>query len=1103
MQSLQQITSWRILWILLLCPLYGGGVLAQDMARLTAPLQEKVTKKQRSLKSVLSETERRFKIYFTFESELVRNKFINADSKITDNWQESLQAILQPMRLQCKKISGNYYAIIAEEASHTSVESLHNLPIVNPATSQVMATTDPMPRAIALSVSGRVTDENNEAIVGASILEKGTTNGTATNAEGRFSLNVANENSVLVISFIGYTSQEIPVGSQTQLTVQLVSDQQTLQEIVVVGSRANVARTNIETPVPVDIIGAKEIKTYAQTDVTQILNYIAPSFSSNRQTVADGTDHIDPASLRGLGPDQVLVLVNGKRRHTTALLNINGTFGRGTVGTDMNAIPTAAIERLEVLRDGAAAQYGSDAIAGVINIVLKRKTPWAATAFYGQSLSNALGRNHSDGKTFQLDLSKGWALGEKGYLNVSAQLLERGQTNRGGLDTRPLLYRGLPALGTNETDADFQTRYRELKRIDDSTANAGGLDRNNMRVGNSTARNFGGFVNFGYKLSSAAEVYATVGASRRTGEAAGFYRIPSASSQIDLRIYPNGFLPLINTTIGDYSALAGVKGILGKWNYDLSNTFGGNSIRYDISNTLNASIRDVEDNRTEMYAGTLRFQQNTVNLDFSRRLEFDSFLSSLNVAFGGEYRIDNYRIEAGEERSWSRGFPNGQNIEGTKAAGAQVFPGFKPDNALNKSRNNRAVYADFEGEFGPKLLVGLAGRYENYSDFGSNFSYKATARYKIINDFAVRGAVATGFRAPSLHQRFFNNESTQFVNSVPRQVLTVNNDNPVVRQFGVESLKPEISTSYSLGLTGKVNTFSFTVDAYQIDISDRIVFSSQYVRESGSTGAGTVNTILNTIDPPDASGAVQINSVQFFTNAINTRTRGLDVVLSDRLNLNSTGSSLTLTAAANFNRTEVVGVQGSTLIENDPVLKARLFDRTERSRYESSVPRSKINLSAVFDNPKWNVALRTVRFGKVTFLHPTNPFASDGGRTLVNTAGNVVVPDADGNLPADAVPFPIENDQTFSAKWVTDLTVAYKLNKMVTLTIGANNLFDIYPDRAYLNPRNNENNLTSAADQRYSAGLDNTSNGRFLYSRAVTQFGFNGRFVFAKVGFTL
>ncbi len=927
-------------------------------------------------------------------------------------------------------------------------------------------------------ISGKILSETGEALPGVSVAVVGTASGTTTNSEGIYELRLTSGTYNLSISYIGYETitQQIVVGSGNQdFNFTLKESNAALNEVVILGSRSTTARTNIDKPVPVDVIMTKEIKAYAQTDITQILNYVAPSFNSNRQTVADGTDHIDPASLRGLGPDQVLVLVNGKRRHTTALVNINGTFGRGTVGTDMNSIPVAAIERVEVLRDGAAAQYGSDAIAGVINLVLKKNSPLTVSSTYGLSQSSALGRNFSDGKTFQFDISKGFRLGDKGSVNFSGQYLDRGFTNRGGLDTRPLLYSALPSKGAAETEANFQTRYAGLKATDDANALAAGLDRNNMRVGNSDSQNLGFFLNGEYALTSSATLYAAAGYTNKKGKAAGFYRLPSQGSQSDLTIFPNGFLPFINTDINDLSFMAGLKGELGKWNYDISNTFGRNSIAFDITNTLNASL-PAGTSPTKFYAGKLIFNQNTVNLDLSRKFDLTGALSSLNVAYGAEFRSDNYQIQAGEELSYSYGQPS-KGIAGLtgKAAGAQVYPGFRPTNELNKSRTNTGVYADFEGEFGPKVLIGVAGRYENYSDFGSNFSYKLTSRWKIYKDFAIRGGISTGFRAPSLHQRYFNNESTQFVQGQPTQVLTVNNDHDVVRQFGVGSLKPEISTSYSIGLAGKIiDNLTFTVDAYQINIKDRIVFSSQYTRERDASGnqipTGTVNQILNTVDPTGV-----INSVQFFTNAITTKTRGLDVVLTDKFDLGSSGSKLIVTAAANFNETKVESINGSGVIESDPSLKAKLFDRLERSRYESAVPKNKINLSLNYSSAKWGILVRAVRFGEVGYLNAVDP-------TI--TANNL----------------PLEIDQTFSAKWITDISVSYKIVKSLNFTVGANNLFDIYPDRAYIDPRNNENNLTSAASgTSYTTGRDNTSNGRFLYSRNVSQFGFNGRFIFAKI----
>ncbi|MDN5284905.1 MAG: hypothetical protein JWR38_1179 [Mucilaginibacter sp.] len=928
---------------------------------------------------------------------------------------------------------------------------------------------------LAQGIRGKITDAaDGSTLPGVSVSVLGTSQGTASNNKGEYSLKLAAGKYKVKVSFIGYESinTDVVVGGDWQtLNFSLKSAGNALSEVAIIGSRSAKPRTNIESPVPVDVISAKEMRSFPQTDVTQILNYIAPSFSSNRQTVADGTDHIDPASLRGLGPDQVLVLVNGKRRHTTALVNINGTFGRGTVGTDMNSIPVAAIDHIEVLRDGAAAQYGSDAIAGVINIVLKKVTPLVISSSYGQTATKSAGISYSDGKTYQIDGSKGWDLNGKGFVNVAAQYLDRGATNRGGQDTHPLIYSALPTKGASESEAAFETRFAGIKAADDAQAKAAGFSRDNMIVGNSHAKNFGSFANGQYNIASWATAYLAAGYTHKTGSAAGFIRLPNQFTQTDASIYPNGFLPFINTAINDISASGGIKGKISDWNYDLSNTFGQNNIGFTIDHTLNASL-PVGTSPTSFNAGKLIFNQNTVNLDVSKKFTFTGFLTSLNMAYGTEYRIDNYQIQAGEELSYSYGQPS-QNIPGRvvgttpAAAGSQVFPGFKPSNALDKSRHNNSLYADYEAEFGPRLLLEAAGRYEHFSDFGSNFSYKFTGKFKVIDQLSIRGAIATGFRAPSLAQRYFNNESTQFVSGNPTQVLTVNNDSPIVRKFGVGSLKPEKSKSYSLGLAGKIiEGLTFTIDAYQIDIKDRIVFSSQFTRATPG-----VSDILNTVDPNGL-----INSVQFFTNAISTRTKGLDIVLTDRVSLNSF-SSLTLSAAANFNQTKVRTIQGSDVIEGNASLKAKLFDRTERSRFESSVPASKINLSALYNIKKFDISARTVYFGKVTYLNSVDP-----------------------TIPSNNLP--LQMDQTYSGKWVTDLSIGYKVIKQLGVNIAVNNLFDVYPDKNYIDPRDNQNNLSGDPASNYTSGRDNTSNGHFVYSRAVSQFGFNGRFLSGKVTYT-
>ncbi|MBD2767404.1 TonB-dependent receptor [Hymenobacter sp. BT664] len=949
-----------------------------------------------------------------------------------------------------------------------------------------------------ISVSGRVLGSRGEAIPGATVLEKGTTNGLATNSNGNFALEVSPD-ATLIFSAIGFQTQSVPVDGRNTFDVTMQVSAQDLNEVVVTGSRASEGRSNILTTAPVDVISAREIKAFAQTDVSQVLTYAAPSFQSSRQAISDGTDHVDPASLRGLGPDQVLVLVNGKRRHNSALVNINGTVGRGSVGTDLNVIPLASIKRIEVLREGAAAQYGSDAIAGVINIQLKNdSTGVTASATGGQTYEG-------DGRVIQGDANIGIGLGGRGFLDVSGQFLNRGYTNRTFEDTAPLMYLGgnggnypskpNPAYpGAGQPNPDNipssiplnEAERRALKAQDDALVAQNGFDRKNMRVGNSESRNYGGFLNAAYRLGGGVEAYVAGGVTHRTGKAAGFYRLPNQPAQSDLTIFPNGFLPFINTTIDDQSAIVGLRASLAGFAVDLSNTYGRNELRFDITNTVNASLPQGPGirNQTEFYAGKLRFGQNTTNLGFSRRFSEVGPLATLNVAFGGEYRVDQFQIGAGERNSYLNANP----IGGTKAAGAQVFPGYQPSDEVDKSRSNVAGYLDLESDVTEKLLLRLAGRAENYSDFGSNVSGQAAARFSILDGLALRGSIGNGFRAPSLQQRYFTNTSTQFISGLPNQVLTVNNDDPIVRNsfstpgqkgFGVGALKQEKSVNYSLGITARVaQTITLTVDAYQIDINDRIVLSSQFAKSNPPSTLPpaqqpTVDQIL--ASRPDVS------RVQFFANAINTRTRGIDVVANERLTFGE--SRLGLTVAANFTETFVRSLNtSSSTINEDLSLQNTLFDRQQRTRIESAQPRNKINLAANYGVGIFGIEARVVRFGEVQFR--------------------------DAN-PANAALF----DQTFSAKWVTDLSVNVQVLKQVGLTLGANNLFNVYPDKFRLNPRNDPNNFnappllpngkpdTSRPDLSYAGNLDNTNRNRFVYN--ANQFGFNGGYYFARLNFTL
>ena len=939
-------------------------------------------------------------------------------------------------------------------------------------------------QAQKITVTGRVLGAAGEALPGSTVLERGTSNGTSTSSTGEFTISVA-PTAIITVQAIGFAAQQIPVNGRNSFDVRLVAAAQDLNEVVVTGSRASEGRSNILTTAPVDVISAREIKAFAQTDVSQILSYTAPSFQSSRQTISDGTDHIDPASLRGLGPDQVLVLVNGKRRHNSSLVNINGTIGRGSVGTDLNVIPTASIKRIEVLRDGASALYGSDAIAGVINIQLKDDST-------GVTASSTVGQTtQGDGSVFQVDGNVGVGLGGRGFLDVSGQFQNHSYFNRGLPDTAPLIYLGNnggnypnkanPAYpGAGQPNPDKipssipinETERRDLKTQDDALVAKNGYDRNNLRVGSADTRNYGGFLNAGYRLGGGLEAYLSGGATYRTGKSAGFARLPNQATQSDLTIFPDGFLPFINTKIYDQSAIVGLRKTFGGFAADLSNTFGRNELRYDISNSVNASLPQGTGirNQTEFYAGTLVFNQNTTNLGVSRKFTEIGPLATLNVAFGGEFRYDQFKIAAGEPNSYING---GRQIGTTPtASGSQVFPGYQPSDEVNKSRTNVAGYVDLESDLTEKLLLHAAGRAENYSDFGSSVSGQLAARFSIIDGLAVRGSLGNGFRAPSLQQRYFTNVSTQFIAGLPNQVLTVSNENPIVRNsfgagssgqqgFGVAPLKQENSRNYSLGLTARVaRTITLTVDAYQIDIADRIVLSSSFSKNNA-----TVTAIL---------GALPVSRVQFFANAVNTRTQGIDIVANERLVLGEK-SRLGLTAAANFNETVVRSLNSSsTTINNDQTagttnLQNTLFDRQQRTRLESGNPRSKINLSANYGYGIFGIEARTVRFGEVQYKD------ADPARSFL--------------------------DQTFAAKWITDLTLSAQIIKQVGLIVGVNNLFDVYPDRFIQNSRNDPNNFSADPNLSFNSTLDNTNRGRFVYN--ANQFGFSGAFYFARVNVTL
>ncbi len=970
-------------------------------------------------------------------------------------------------------------------------------------------------------IKSSVKNASGQPLAGATIKVEGRNTTIISDAEGNFSLNLPAGIYTLLTSYVGTATEKTKVtvvaGSTINLPTVFLKEAQETSEVVVIGSRNKFPRSSISTPVPVDVVQMKEIKNFAQADLTQLLTYVAPSFQSARQTISDGTDHIDPSGLRGLGPDQTLILLNGKRRHNTALVNINGTVGRGSVGTDLNAIPVAAIERIEILRDGAAAQYGSDAIAGVINVVLKKN-------YKGLNISAMTGQNNTnmpynggikiqDGLNQQVDIVGGIS-NKKFYLTGSMQILKREATNRSGIDNIPLVYLGnggaFPNAPTGVPTADFR---RWMIDQDKAQVAASGYNRQNIVAGNSASTNLGGFINTGVKLNDKTEIYFTGGASQRDGNASGFSRNPNAWNQQPVnpngsRFYTDGFLPQIHTKILDQSFMAGLKTSFGAWSFDVSNTFGNNSVGFNIQNTGNASLPASSGVQTKFDAGKIMFTQNTINMDLSRKYDLKNG-ASFNFATGLENRFEEYRIFAGETGSSVNGgrlftvpsityTPTGQVVNiagGPSAPGSQVFPGFQKSDEVRAKRNINSAYIDLEYQT-KKFLIGGAFRYESYGEENSTYKgtgAKLTAKYDLTSNLAIRGSVSTGFRAPSLQQRYFQNQSTQFVAGVPTTVLTANNNNPIVKNaFGIKDLSPETSTSFTVGLVGKLgkNT-TFTIDAYNINIDNRIVLSTQFARTNSLvngilTGAG--------IDPA-------VSSVQFWTNAVNTRTRGIDLVLTQKYKLGKGNGFVSL--AANFNENKVMGgINTNSKIDdavNNPSLtdptkdpaqdfKNLLFDRQQRSRIEVAQPNSKINFTVNYTIKKFNFLLRAVRFGKIESVNIVDPRS-------VNAAG------AFWNDVA------FEVDQSFSAKINTDLVVTYRFYKNSSFSFGANNLLDVYPDRIFVDPRNSAANVytnpvasalgTAKTTGGYAAARDVSNRERFLFP--VNQFGINGRFLFARI----
>ncbi len=844
----------------------------------------------------------------------------------------------------------------------------------------------------AQKVTGTISDAAGVPIAGVNVVVKGTSSGVVSDFNGKYSI-TAEPTETLVFSYVGYNSITIDINNQSIINVTM-EEGVSLDEVVLVGSRSP-KRTVLDTAVAIDVIDVAEVSTQVgKVEINEMLQYAAPSFNANKQTGSDGADHVDPASLRGMGPDQTLVLINGKRRHQSSLINIFGTRGRGNTGTDLNAIPASSIKRIEILRDGASAQYGSDAIAGVINIVLKDNVdeltgsvsygaystnaqgdfgtdPYGLWNTDGYRLDtkkdgNAIGKDKNfDGGSVKVTANYGFEIGDGGYGNFTTEFLNKEKTLRPGFEFR-------------------------------------------KGFGEAAIEGFNFFGNVSVPVSDKTEIYAFGGRNYRDTDAYAFTRNnPTARNVVS--IYPDGFTPRITSIITDNSFSAGIRTETSSgWKIDISNTYGINNFHYYIKGTLNASLE--ETSPTDFDAGGHSLAQNTVNFDFSKY--YDNVLSGMNLAFGAEYRTEQFLIYAGEEGSYGTYSDTGilitdpgnqtqptDPITGDlRPGGSQGFPGYGPANEVDRSRSNLSLYADAEFDLSQTFLLSAAARFENFSDFGSTLNGKLAARLKASDKINIRGSVSSGFRAPSLAQIYYNLKFTNFVGGQALESLLSPNNSPVTASFGIGQLKEEKAVNAALGFTGSFGDFTATVDGYYIAVKDRIVLTGNF----------------------DAPQIPNVEAAQFFANGADTKTTGIDIILAYKTKLGN-GSDFSATFLGNFNDMKIDKVLNGSLDEQT------FFGERDKAFLLTSAPKSKLSLNLNYNKNWFDAGLTLTRFSAVDLLdYQMYEDPADYG----GLASQVVAA-----------------TDTYGEKMVTDLNLGFKLSESLKLNVGSNNLFNVYPDQ--------------------------------------------------------
>jgi len=847
---------------------------------------------------------------------------------------------------------------------------------------------------MAQTIQGKVTDSSGEGLPYMNVVEKGnTSNGVISDDNGEFSINVKSLPTTLVVSSMGFETKNVKVIQPSYLTI-VVNEDNALDEVVVTGSRTP-ARSNTKSPLPIDVVSAKDLISTGQTSFDKALQYKIPSFNTVQTPVNDATSLLDPYEIRNMGPSRTLILINGKRKNLSALLYTQTSPGRGETGADISGIPTDAIKSIEILRDGASAQYGSDAIAGVMNIILK-DSPNGGSATLRTGMTS-----EGDGEMFGVSVNNGSTIGNgDGFVNYTVDFSKTSLANRPG------------KVNARGEAADFGASLGFVEEFLSRKPDAGNINGSPETA----AAKF--LLNGAYNLSEESKVYFNAAFINKKVNSFANYRTPYwrtvDSFPYLADFFPgdhptnaggyDGYVPTFEGDLNDYNATVGFKSVINDWNVDASFTTGGNAQTYKVNQSHNRNFVYVptynettgefdatsiyrENSKQSFDPGGTRFSHNVGNIDVSKILS-----DNLSFAFGSEFRYETFEVIEGELGSYDGG-------------GADSFSGNSPENSGVFTRYNFGGYASLNWNPSENLTLDGTIRSENYSDFGNAFVWKLSSAYTINDKYTLRGSLSTGFRAPTLHQIYTQKAQYSFVPGQGIQVGgLVNNVSSQAGLLGIPKLKEETSTNFTFGLGGKVNrNLSFTVDYYSINVEDRIVLST----EIGATPAG--NTPLDQV-----LSANNLSDVSFFVNALDTKTSGLDVVLSYG-NLDVGEGKLGFNLSGNYTiQNERDGdVKNPTLVSN---AGQSVVNATQEALFFTSRPKTKWILGSTYDIGKWGWSLNNTYFGKTTFKQ-------QGMSTDLRTE--------------------------FTPKIVTDLGINYNATDKLTIALNVNNLLNVLPEWSF------------------------------------------------------